>query len=113
MTNPMTCSEATPLLDEYATRELEDYEDADVEEHLRHCADCRSTLRDLRLIDARIRSLPAPSVPASFVVQVQMKIPAERLGLNQRATAPSGWLSEPVPTSDEDRRFLRFTRDAA
>ena len=71
------------------------------------CADA-----ELRL-DAQVRSLPATTAPGDFLARVHAKLPRERLGLDQRATAPSGWLSGPPTTSSADQSFLRFTRIAA
>lgn len=113
MSNSMDCAEAAPLLDEYASGEVTGKERDALDEHVAHCADCRLSLHELGVLGTRIRALPTTSIPDDFLAQVHAKLPNQRFGLDQRATAPSTWLCDPVTTADSDERFLRFARIAA
>ena len=108
MSNSMDCQQVARRLDEYASSELGTRERADVDRHLHGCAHCRDALLALRALDARIRALPAPTAPADFLAQVHAKLPSERLGLDQRSTAPSAWRSDQAAETDAaPRDFLR------
>ena len=72
--------------------------------------DCR---QDLRALDARIRALPQGTARVDFLAQVHAKLPNERLGLDQRTTAPSAWLSDQAATSETDAPSGLFLRVAA
>lgn len=109
----MDCQQVARRLDEHAASELDAKERADVDRHLRGCADCREALRELRALDARIRALPAATAPIDFLAQVHAKLPNERLGLDQGSTAPTAWLSSPATTGETDAARDHFARVAA
>ena len=72
--------------------------------------DCQ---QDLRALDARIRALPQGNPRIDFLAQVHAKLPNERLGLDQRTTAPSAWLSDQAATSETGASSGPFLRVAA
>lgn len=113
MSSSMDCQQAARRLDEYASSELDAQERAEVDRHLHGCADCRDALQELRALDARIRALPRGTTPPDFLAQVHAKLPHERLGLDQRSTAPSAWLSDHAATSGTDVAPGHFLRVAA
>ena len=113
MSNSMDCRQVAHRLDEYASLELTARERADVDRHLRGCADCRDALRELRALDANIRALPQETAPVDFLAEVHAKLPPERLGLDQRSTAPSAWLSDQAATAGTDAAPRHFVRVAA
>ena len=113
MSSTMDCQQVARRLDEYAASELSAQERASVDRHLHGCADCRDALRDLRELDARIRALPQGTAPPDFLAQVHAKLPNERLGLDQRSTAPSAWLSGHADTAETDAAARHFVRVAA
>ena len=109
----MDCQKVARRLDEYAASALGAQERADVDRHLHNCADCRAALRELRALDALIRSLPQRTAPPDFLAQVHARLPNERLGLDQRTTAPSAWLSDQAATAKTDPAPWHFLRVAA
>ena len=113
MSSSMDCQKVARRLDEYAASALGAQERADVDRHLHNCADCRAALRELRDLDALIRALPQRAAPPDFLAQVHGKLPDERLGLDQRSTAPSAWLSDQAGTAETDAAPRRFQRVAA
>ena len=113
MSNTMDCQEVARRLDEYAASELSGQTRAEVDQHLRGCADCRAALQDLHALDARIRALPVRALPDDFLAQVHAKLAKERPGLDQHSTAPSAWLSDHAATVDTSEGFVHFTRVAA
>ena len=113
MSNTMDCQEVAGRLDEYAASALSSQERADVDQHLRGCADCRAGLQHLQALDARIRALPIRPLPEDFLARVHAKLPRERPGLDQRSTAPSAWRSDQAATVDTSDGFVHFTRVAA
>ena len=113
MGSSMDCHQVARRLDEYAASELAPRERADVDRHLRGCADCRAALRELRDLDARIRALPQGTARGDFLVHVHAKLPSERLGLDQRSTAPSGWLTDQPAAAETDAAPRDFLRVAA
>ena len=113
MSSSMDCQQVARRLDEYASSDLAAPERADVDKHLRGCAECRGALRELRALDASIRALPQETAPPDFLAQVHAKLPNERLGLDQRTTAPSAWLSDQAATAETDPAPRHFLRVAA
>lgn len=113
MSSSMDCQRVAQRLDEYAASELGVEERAGMDRHLRGCADCRDALRELRALDKRIRALPAATAPVDFLAQVQAKLPHERLGLDQGATAPTAWLSGQAAAAETDAAPEHFARVAA
>ena len=113
MSSSMDCQQVARRLDEYASSELAAREHADVDRHLRGCADCRDALRELRALDARIRALPQGTAPVDFLAEVHANLLPERLGLDQHSTAPSAWLSDQAATAGADAAPRHFVRVAA
>lgn len=113
MSSSIDCQQVARRLDEYACYELDAQERADVDRHLHGCADCSDALRDLRALDARIRALPATTAPTDFLAQVHAKLPNERLGLDQGATAPTASLSGQATTGETNPAPEHFARIAA
>lgn len=109
----MDCTQVALLLDEYAAGELAGTERAAANGHLGRCPHCRRALQHLSTLDARIRALPAPTAPDGFLAAIHAKLPGERFGFDQRATAPSAWFDDEAPRADMHVQFLRFGRIAA
>lgn len=62
-TKRLRCEEVIERLFDYLDRELDQYEAADIEEHLLHCRDCFSRAEFERLLRAKLAasaSHPAP-----------------------------------------------------
>lgn len=113
MSDLMDCAAVEPMLDEYASAEVTAAEREAVALHLGQCASCRQKLQQLLALDSQIRALPATTAPEDFLAQVQARLAQQRLGFDQRTTAPSGWLGDHEPTPETDEAFLRFGRIAA
>ena len=113
MNTPMDCAAVEPLLDEYASTELGVADREAVSVHLGQCPSCRHALRQLLALDERLRALPATTAQEDFLAQVEARLASQRLGFDQRTTAPSGWLGDHGPTPETDETFLRFRRIAA
>lgn len=113
MNTAMDCAAVEPMLDEYASTELNAAQRDAVSVHLGQCASCRHTLRQFLALDEQLRALPATTAPEDFLAQVEAKLASRRLGFDQRTTAPSGWLGDDGPRRETDEAFLRFGRIAA
>ena len=113
MNTPMNCAAVEPMLDEYASTELDAVEREAVWAHLGQCKSCRHTLRQLLALDEQLRALPVRTAREDFLAQVGAKLASRRLGFDQRTTAPSGWLGDYGRTPEKDEAFLRFGRIAA
>ena len=114
MNNRMDCAAVEPMLDEYASGDMNVVAEREaVSVHLGQCEGCRQALRQLHALDARIRASPATTAPEDFLARVQAKLAEPRPGFDPWTTAPSGWLGDPGPTPEVDEAFLRFGRIAA
>jgi hypothetical protein len=77
-------------LSEYVDNQLAANERAQIEEHLRGCADCRASFESLRWTIALVKQAPAPALPRAFTLAVPEKHAPQKsfaFGLAQFATA--------------------------
>ena len=77
-------------LSEYVDNRLAANERAQIEQHLRECADCRASFESLRWTIALVKQAPAPVLPRAFTLAVpEKRTPQKSLafGLAQFATA--------------------------
>ena len=115
----MNCREVALLLDEYSTGELPAAEAGALAGHLTDCPSCRRSLRQIRVIDDRIRGLPIESAAESFLSCLCATLAKAHPGLDREHTAPVAFLAEEVvvddgvPVTATQMSFLRFTRIAA
>lgn len=115
----MNCTEVAFLLDEYSTGELPADEAGVLADHLSDCPSCRLSLRQIRVIDDRIRGLPVDRAAEDFLPSLRATLAKLHPGLSREHTAPVAFLAEEaavddgVPVTATQMSFLRFTRVAA
>lgn len=84
------CRTIEDRLSAYLDGELSARDRAEVEEHLRACRRCGSTLEDLRSVIRSVRSVPAPAVPAGLQDRLLDRVAAEEPPAAARPNPP--WL---------------------
>ena len=73
----MKCEECRELLWAYLKNETSAQENAEIEEHLRHCTECREEEKELAELIGSLTTLPEEELPEGFHAELMDKIKAE------------------------------------
>jgi hypothetical protein len=83
----MTCRQARQLLAAYRRDDLSPGENAELQAHLRECAECRAQAAEFRRVGEALRSLPTLAPPPDFYARVMAAVQAEEQQDAERAQA--------------------------
>jgi len=73
----MECSDALPLIHEYLDGDLAPEPAAELQSHLRACADCAALLREYERTEALARMLERPATPQGLTASIMAALPPQ------------------------------------
>src|SRR5262245_17235972 len=85
----MTCKQARQLLAAYRREDLSPGENAELQAHVRSCAECRAHAASFRQIGVALQTLPNVEAPPDLYARVMAAVQAEAQTTVERAPAPA------------------------